>query len=379
MKSPESYFSKCIAGMMIVFFISSCTSETVLKDAFKNHFLIGAALGRNQVYQKDSIALDIVARQFNTITPENDMKWENIHPGPSEFVFDHADKFVRLGEAHDMFIVGHTLVWHSQTPDWVFQQDTATQVTREMLLKSMENHIKQVVGRYKGKVNGWDVVNEALKENGELRQSKWYNIIGEDYIEKAFEFASKADPQAELYYNDYNLYNPDKREGAIMIVKNLQEKGIRIDGVGMQAHYGIDGPDIKEVEESIIAFSELGVKVMITELDISVLPFPTRQQSAEVSLNFELQEELNPYAEGLPDSIQTKYDQRYLDLFRVFLKHSDKISRVTFWGVHDGHSWKNNWPVRGRTDYPLLFDRNYQPKEVVKTIVKEAKKNTKVL
>jgi len=237
------------------------------------------------------------------------------------------------------------------------------------LINRIHDHISTIVGRYKDKVDGWDVVNEALNEDGSLRESNFLKIAGDGFIANAFEFAHEADPQAELYYNDYNLVEPAKRDGAVRLVKSLKDKGIRIDGVGIQAHWELNYPSLEEIEKSIMAYSELGVKVSFTELDISVLPSPWRMPSADVSIRFENNETMNPYPNGLPDSVQTALADRYKDIFALFNKHKDKIERVTFWGLHDGASWKNGFPIRGRTDYPLLFNRNLEPKKAYWAVV----------
>lgn len=325
--------------------------------------MLGVAINSDVINGTDSSSLNLVSKQFNQITAENAMKPMFIQPKEGEFHFEMADKLVEFGEKNSMFIVGHTLIWHSQTPDWFFEDEEGNEVTRDILLKRMESHISTYVGRYKGKVKGWDVVNEAVSDEGGLRKTKWYTIIGEDYIQKAFEFAYEADPDAELYYNDYSLDKAQKRNDVVALIKNLQDKGVKISAVGMQGHYDLEEPAIEEVEKSILAFSELGVKVMITELDVSALPVPENFRSAEVSVSIEMKEKLNPYTQGLPDSVQNTLAERYEDLFRLFVKHSDKITRVTFWGVNDKVSWKNNFPVRGRTDYPLLFDRENNPKK----------------
>ena len=357
-----------------------------LKEAFKEHYLIGAAINGFQIEGRDPISKTLIESQFNTITAENEMKWQRIHPKESEYRFDLPDKFVELGEANDMFVVGHTLVWHSQLADWVLKKsetDTAL-VDSLTLMNRMRDHILTVAGRYKGRVHGWDVLNEALNEDGTLRKSGFLKVAGPVYIEKAFEWAHEADPEAELYYNDYNMANAAKMDGAIRIAKDLQEKGIRIDGIGMQGHWSLTRPTIQEIEESILKVSALGLKVMITELDISVLPNPWDFQGAEVSVRFENRPDVNPYTEGLPDSMQTKLAERYAEIFALFNKHKDKIHRVTFWGVHDGFSWLNNWPVRGRTNYPMLFDRNGEPKPAFEAVMntlnasaKEPKKKKK--
>ena len=358
-----------VVGMLCSFAVTAQNPLPALKDAFQNHFLIGVALGRNQILGEEPKALQLVVQHFNSLTAENAMKFGPIHPRPDSYHFDTPDRLVKMGEQHNMFVVGHTLVWHQQTSRWVFRDDSGDEVDRETLLGRMREHIGTVMGRYKGRVHGWDVVNEALNEDGSLRQTKWLEIIGEDYLQKAFEFAHKADPEAELYYNDYNLYNPSKRDGTVRLVKNLLEKGVKVDGIGMQGHWGLDYPTIEEAEAGILAFAELGVKVMITELDINVLPDPAQWRGADISMDVEAQHAINPYKDGLPDSVQQQLADRYAELFALFVKHSDKISRVTFWGTHDGHSWKNNWPVRGRTNYPLLFDREYKPKLAFHAVV----------
>ncbi|MFC4874369.1 endo-1,4-beta-xylanase [Negadavirga shengliensis] len=311
----------------------------------------------------------MIKTHFNSIVAENVMKSGPLQRREGEFDFSLADRFVEFGEDNEMHITGHTLIWHSQAPNWFFTDSQGNDVSREVLIQRMENHIKTVVGRYKGRVKGWDVVNEAILDDGSYRKSKFFEIIGEEFIPLAFQFAHEADTEAALYYNDYSMSNPGKRQGVISMVKKLQEEGLKIDGIGMQGHVGLDYPSLQEFERSIVAFSDLGVEVMVTELDITVLPSPRANQGAEVSTNFTYQEKINPYKEGLPDSVSEALTERYLDFFKLFIKHQDKISRVTTWGVADHHSWKNNWPVRGRTDYPLLFDRNYQPKPMVSRLV----------
>lgn len=322
--------------------------------------------------EKDTNALEVIKTQFNTISPENALKWASVHPEADRFDFAAADRYVAFGEKYGMFIVGHTLVWHSQTPGWVFRGEQGNPPDRETLLGRMREHISTVVGRYKGRVNGWDVVNEALQDNGSLRQSPWNRIIGEDYLAKAYQFAHEADPKAELYYNDYSLEIASKRDGAVALVKKLQAQGIHITAIGMQGHYGLKRSDPKATEASIEAFSKLGVKVMITELDMDVLPPPGAYRGADVSVNFERHKELDPYQDGLPEEVQQQLATRYGEFFRVFVRHCGEISRVTFWGVTDGDSWLNYYPVRGRTAYPLLFDRHYQPKPAYAAVLATA-------
>jgi endo-1,4-beta-xylanase len=346
-------------------------APTTLKDAYGGSFYVGAAINTAQITGSDARGDAIVAAQFNSISPENVLKWEQVHPQPSVYTFDLADKYVEFGEKNHMFIVGHNLIWHSQTPDWVFEDEKGSPLTREALLKRMHDHIATVVGRYKGRIQSWDVVNEALNEDGTLRQSKWMKIIGEDYIVKAFQYAHEADPQAELNYNDYSLENEAKRNGAIALIKKLQAQGIPVAVVGVQGHDSLDWPSAELEDATITAFAKLGIKVAITELDIDVLP-PVVRGSADVSLSVKADPKLNPYANGLPDAVQKALAKKYADLFAVYLKHRAVMSRVTFWGVTDGDSWKNNWPVVGRTDYPLLFDRAGQPKPAFDAVIQQA-------
>lgn len=366
-----------ILGILLLCAFAAVKMEsprTKLKDALKGKFYIGTALNAEQITGKDTASVRVVKEQFNAIVPENCMKSGPIHPDENVYNFTLADKFVDFGLKNKLFITGHALVWHSQVPGWMFKEGPDKEVTRDVLISRMKEHISTVVGRYKGKVKGWDVVNEAIEDDGTFRKTKYYDIIGEDYIRMAFEFAHEADPDAELYYNDYSMANPGRRAAVVAMVKKLKAQKVKIDGIGMQCHIGLDYPDINEFEKSIEAFAELGVKVMITEMDITVLSMPDKNVGAEISRSFEYQKRLNPYAGGLPDSVNAALEKRYLDFFKLFLKHKDVISRVTTWGVNDGQSWKNNWPVRGRTDYPLLFDRNNRPKPVVYKIIEEAGK-----
>ena len=348
---------------------SVAQEKTSLRKAFKKSFLIGAAINTRQINGQDSLGNLLIAKEFSSISPENDLKWALIHPQPNEYKFETADKYVALGEKNKQFVIGHTLVWHSQVPGWVFRDDNKELVTKDVLYQRMKEHIESVAGRYKGRIGGWDVVNEALNDDGTMRNSLYYQIAGDEFIAKAFEYAHKADPGAALYYNDYNMYMPAKVKGAVRIVTMLKEKGLRVDAIGMQGHWHLNRPTLEEIENSILEISRAGVKVAITELDISVLPNPQRNVSANISDVAESSVDINPYTQGLPDSMQVALANRYKAIFELFNKHKDKIDRVTFWGVQDGNSWKNNFPARGRTDYPLIFDRQYKPKKAYYAIL----------
>jgi endo-1,4-beta-xylanase len=339
-----------------------------LKDAFKKDFLIGGALNRNVVTGRDPNAAVIAETQFNTISPENDLKWQVVHPQPNEYNWGPGDSYVAFGEKNKMFIIGHTLVWHGQTPRWVFRDDSGDPITREALLARMKDHITTVVGHYKGRIKGWDVVNESLDENGSLRRrSPWVQILSSDsndtkyeFIEKAFQWAHEADPDVELYYNDYNLdTSRAKCNGAVAIVKDLKSKGIRIDGVGIQCHAGLTYPTAESLDYAITTLAATGVKVMITELDIRT---QTRgYRGADIS-QVSRQSTSDPNAAAA--ETQKKLADKYSDIFSVLLKHKKDISRVTFWGVYDATSW-----IGGS---PLLFDRNYQPKEAFYAVLETA-------
>jgi endo-1,4-beta-xylanase len=344
--------------------IKKTDKKASLKNSFKNYFLIGAAINAAQIEEKEPNAAILIPQQFNSITPENIMKCEVIHPQWDKYNFDLADKYVAYGKKNKMFIVGHTLVWHSQLSPFINNIQSS-----DSLMMFMTNHINTVAGRYAGKVNSWDVVNEALNEDGTLRKSIFLEKLGEDYLRKAFELAAKADPKAELYYNDYNIEQPKKRAGAIKLIKKIQASGTKIDGVGIQAHWSINGPPLQDIENSIIEFSALGLKISFTELDLTVLPNPWDLKGADVNQNFEGSPFMNPYLNGLPDSLQRKLAKGYEDLFKLFIKYKNKIERVTFWGVNDGQSWLNGWPIKGRTNYPLLFDSNFKPKLAYKKVM----------
>jgi len=340
-----------------------------LKEAYQQDFRIGAAINRAQFSGQDARGDAIITAQFNTITPENALKWESVHPKADGYDFADSDAYVAYGEKNKMWIVGHCLVWHAQTPKWVFEGAGGKPISRETLLERMHDHIRTVVGRYKGKIAGWDVVNEALNEDGTLRQSPWMKIIGEEYIAKAFQFAHEADPAAELYYSDYDLEGEAKRTGAIELIKKLQAQRIPVKAVGLQDHVRLEWPSVAEEAATIEAFAQLGVKVNITELDVDVLPKTTKEQMADVAISVKATPKLNPYADGLPEDVQQALAKRYAELFAVFFKHRKVITRVTFWGVTNGDSWLNNWPVRGRTSYPLLFDRMGQPTPAYEAVI----------
>lgn len=344
--------------------------EPGLKDVLGDKFLVGTALNVNQSSGRDTASLEIVKKHFNAIVAENCMKSEEIHPEKDKFNFEDADKLVQFGIDNDITVTGHCLIWHSQCARWIWQDENGKDVSPEVLKQNMKEHITAIVQRYKGKILGWDVVNEAIMEDGSYRKSMFYRILGEEFIPLAFQYAHEADPDIELYYNDYNMHEPGKRATVVKLIKDLKARGLRIDAVGMQGHVGMDH-NMAEFENSIKAYAEAGVKVMITELDMSALP--NRRWSANISDIEEYRESMNPYKEALPDSVSQKWNAKMMDFMNLFIKYQDVITRVTAWGVTDRDSWKNDFPVRGRTDYPLFFDRQGEPKQFVKDLISGAK------
>jgi endo-1,4-beta-xylanase len=365
------FFKAAVLVCIVVGVVSTQDqAPATLKEAYKGTFAVGVAVNAAQFTGQDARGAALVKSQFASITPENALKWINVHPQLETYAFDLADRFVVFGEENHMLIVGHCLVWHNQIPEQVFRDDRGKLVSRKVLLKRMKEHIQTVVGRYKGRIKSWDVVNEALADDGTLRQTLWLKIIGEDYIAKAFQYAQEADPDAELIYNDYSLENELKRNGAIALVKKLKAKGVPITAVGLQGHDSLTWPSLEQQDVTIRAFAALGVKVVVSELDIDVLPSATAQGNAEITVSAKPDATLNPYVEGLPETVQQALATRYAELFEVFLKHRDVVTRATFWGVTDGDTWKNNWPVKGRTNYPLLFDRRGQPKPAFDAVLR---------
>jgi endo-1,4-beta-xylanase len=368
----QNWRSIAVTALIAASVAVGAQTPTTLKDAYRGSFHVGAAINEAQIAGTDARGAALAATQFDSISPENALKWERIHPKPDTYNFELADKYVAFGEEHHMFTVGHCLIWHSQVPDWVFRDDKGNFVDRDTLLKRMRDHIQTVVGRYKGRIQSWDVVNEAISDDGAMRQTPWLKIIGEEYIAKAFQYAHEADPQAQLTYNDYSLENEPKRTAALALIAKLKAAGVPITSVGIQGHDSLEWPSVETEDTTISAFAKLGVKVVISELDIDVLPHATKQQSADVSLKVEQDPKLNPYANGLPQPVQLELAKRYAGLFGVYLMHRDVVTRVTFWGVTDADSWRNDWPVKGRTSYPLLFDRNGQPKPAFESVIRAA-------
>jgi endo-1,4-beta-xylanase len=392
-----------------------------LKDAYKEHFKIGTAINRavatGQAFRRseEQVKADValVKAQFNQVVAENEMKWMSLHPraGKEGYDWTAADAFVEFGVKNSMELAGHVLVWHSQTPNWVFEgkhlplgaskeskpateeskAEPATlpspaaatppsgpgrgpgrigfggfrafnldgpRASREELLERMREHIQTVVGRYKGKIKVWDVVNEAISDSGPdlLRKSPWSVIIGPDFIEKAFQYAHEADPDAILRYNDYGLENPEKRKKLITLIKQLQEKKVPVMAIGSQAHLNVS-ITFETMDQSLAEIKTLGLPIHITELDVNGAAGGQRGTGAEIGANASAAEG------GLVAEADKKLADAYTKIFRAFLKHRDAVKLVTFWGANDANSWRS----RGR---PLLFDGDSKPKPAFDAVVK---------
>lgn len=358
--------------------LAACTPKTpALKDAFEGKFLLGAAINQGQILGTDVKGDSVLLQHFNAIEPENCLKSQEIMPVFGQYQWELADKYVDFGEKNGLAVFGHCLIWHSQcTPDFCF--DAQGNLLDAATLKArMKEHITTTVTRYKGRIKGWDVVNEAILEDGSYRQSPFYQILGEEFIPWAFQCAQEADPDCELYYNDYSMHEPAKLETVIRMVKDLQSRGIRIDAVGFQGHIGMDYPDVDLYENHIRRVKDqTGVDVCLTELDMSILPSVT--QSADVSgMNFfemmrdpqkreAFLEKVDPYRGDYPQDVVEAWNQRMGAFLEMFVRNADAIRRINVWGVSDYDSWKNGWPIPGRQDAPLWVDRNYELKPFLK-------------
>lgn len=370
----------CVAALLLTLAAAPVHADpaaTTLKQAYADAFMLGTAVNDDIVSGRDARSQALVPLHFNALTAENVMKAEVLHPDPGVWDFAAADAFVAFGERHDQYLIGHTLVWHNQTPDWFFNDDAGAPLPVDAMTERLHGYIETVAGRYAGRLDAWDVVNEIMGEDGEYRDTVWTRALGDGdtVVREAFAAAARHAPDTALYYNDFNTWRPAKREGIVRMVRMLQAAGIRIDGIGMQGHWGLNYPAIEEIEASIDAYAALGVKVMITELDIDVLPLTREGQIIGTGMahpQFQLEEferYLDPYAAGLPDDVERQLADRYAELFALFHRKRDVIDRVTLWGVHDGMSWKNDYPVPNRTNYPLLFDRERQPRPALDAVL----------
>jgi endo-1,4-beta-xylanase len=334
-------------------------AQATLKSATRDLFEIG--VGINDRIADRPADHQLLLSQFGMVTPENCMKPAQVQAAEGKWDFAQADRFVDFATKSGLKVVGHCLVWakDDRTPAW-FYRDGEKPASPELLLERMRQHIQTEVKRYRGRIAMWDVVNEALDDGKEyLRLSGWSKACGEEFIAKAFEYAHAADPDAVLIYNDYNNELPAKREKQIRLLRSLLEKKIPVHAVGLQGHYEIDRVPFKDIEDTLVAMRELGVKVVISELDIDVIP--RAKWWADGGKHREELARLNPYRDGCPPEILKRQAEQYAGLFGIFRRHADTIARVSFWNLHDGQSWLNDFPWK-RVNHPLLFDRQGNPK-----------------
>lgn len=368
---------------------TSClpVNAQTLKDAYKDYWYTGVSVNQWEVAAEANaknehdvtgfVGADqtanwaVVEKNFNTVVAENCMKPEVVHPSEGVYDFTLADQFVEKSLAAGMRVHGHVLVWHSQTPYWFHHDKDGKLVSKEVLKKRMKDHIFTVMGHFKGRVASWDVVNEAFEDNGSLRNSLWYQILGEDFIPLAFQYAHEADPAAELYYNDYNMNKASKVESVCKFFKPLVDKGLPVTAIGMQGHMILeDGlKTISGYQHSIDCIKGIGLKTFYSELDLSVLPNPYGFSGANVSDRLKYTPEKDPYKGGISAEKQAEADNYWIEFFKMLIKNKESILRVNFWCVNDGNSWKNDFPIKGRTDYATLIDRKNQLKPVVQKII----------
>lgn len=330
-----------------------------LKDRYASFFPIGVAVSANALKSDEST---LIVREFNSLTAENSMKMGPIHPQENEYSWKHADSIVAFAQRNKMKLRGHTLCWHNQTPKWFFVDSKGDTVSKAVLLQRLKDHITTVVARYKGKIYAWDVVNEVISDKHDefYRNSPFYKICGEEYIAKAFQWAHEADPNAVLFYNDYNEIDPIKRDKIFKLVTDLKAAGVPIHGIGLQGHWALNEPSYDQLDKTLATFSSTGLKLQITELDISVYPkeHNARDRRPEDDQVVFTQEK------------EQKQMEVYKMCFELFRKYKDSITGVTFWNISDRYSWLDNFPVRNRKDYPLLFDKDLKPKKVYHEVIK---------
>ena len=322
-------------------------TEMSLCTKYKNKFAIGVAMDFDKVHRYDCV----VRKHFNSITPENEMKFETIHPKRHLFCWENMDRLVEYARANGSLVRGHTLFWHNQVPDWV--KEAAGNGAE--LKKIMDEHALAIVDRYKEDISCWDVVNEIFSDEKEIyRNTFWYETLGEAFVERAFCLVKEANPKGLLFLNEYNGHVPEKRRKILDQVMRFRKKGIPIDGIGIQGHYNITYPSLDLIRQEIETYAGLGLKIQITELDVSLFDFFDRRTDL-----------LRPTADML-----CKQERLYEGLFRLYEEYSEYISGVTFWGVADDYTWLDDYPVEGRKDWPLLFDENLHPKEALLKILR---------
>jgi endo-1,4-beta-xylanase len=362
MKRSSLLVTACVLAAVSVFNCSSRKStagaaEKGLKDYYTSYFPMGVAVGPRNL---SGPTAEFIKQQYNSLTPENAMKMEPIHPEENRYFWRDADTIVNFARRNGMRVRGHALCWHEQAPAWMFKDATGQRVSKEVLLARLKEHITTVVKRYKGKIYAWDVVNEAVDDDSTriLRNSLWYQICGEDFIIQAFKFAHEADPDARLFYNDYNTERPEKTERVYQLLKKLKAANVPVHGVGLQAHWSIYEPSERELRQTIEKFASLGLEVQITELDMSIYPWEKERRQRRPGESDQLTPEL-----------EQKQIEQYGKVFRIFRQYRRNITGVTFWNISDRGTWLDNYPVPGRKNYPLLFDGDLKPKKAFWEVV----------
>ena len=335
--------------------------DPTYKDTYKDYFTVGVAVNMMNVTDPDQMAL--IRKNFNSITAENDMKPVSLQPREGEWNWENADRIADFCRENGIPLRGHCLCWHSQFADWMFVDEKGNEVSKEVFYERLRTHIHAVVNRYKDVVYAWDVVNEAIADgDGRMnpwtkevpspyRQSRHFKLCGDEFIAKAFEFAREADPDALLFYNDYNAADPAKRDRIYDMVKKMKDAGVPIDGIGMQGHYNIYGPSMADVEAAIRKYSTIVDQIHFTELDVRI------NEEMGGFLRFSRGE-----AKPVPEHLKVVQEDQYADLFRIFRKYKDVVTNVTFWNLSDRDSWL------GQNNYPLPFDVEYKPKRVYSII-----------
>lgn len=321
----------------------------------------------------------IIAKNFNWVVAENCMKCEVIHPEENRYDFTLADQFVDKAKAAGLKVLGHNLIWHSQCAPWFHFDNEGKLVSPEVLKARMKEHITTIVTHFKGRVDAWDVVNEAFEDDGTFRNSLFYQVLGEEFLPLAFQYAHEADPTAELYYNDYSMLKPTKIEGVCNFFRPLVEQGLPITAIGMQGHIILeDGAEeiIKGYDHAIQCVEQLGLKVGFSELDLSILPNPFGFSGANISDKFAYRPEMDPFREGLSAEMSEAFDSFWLGFYKMLLTHKESVTRVTFWCLNDANSWRNDFPIRGRMDYATLYDRQCQPKPIINKLIELRNKKT---
>lgn len=385
-------------------FAAGTVSAQTLREAYRDYWYTGVSVNQWQVKADNGegrkfdvtghISNDqtadwpLIVNNFNWVVAENCMKCEVIHPQEGVYDFTLADQFVDKAKAAGLKVQGHCLIWHSQCAPWFHFDEKGNLVSPEVLKKRMREHIYTIVSHFKGRVDAWDVVNEAFEDDGSPRQSLFYKILGTDYIPLAFQYAHEADPSIQLFYNDFSMNKATKVEGVARFFRPLIQQGLPITAIGMQGHMiledNVDNSVIKQYEHSINTIAALGVPTFFSELDLSVLPNPYGFSGANISDAFTYRPEMDPYKEGLTKEQEAKIEQFWVDFYKMLIPHHKDILRVNFWCLNDADSWRNDFPIKGRTDYATLFDRQNQLKPFVQRLIElvcpkteEAKKTKK--